>query len=173
MLFTPTTKTVMDKLLWIRHKIFTREALVREVNGWRVLGRKVVFTNGCFDILHHGHLDLLARAANFGNVLVVGVNTDSSVQRLKGPARPVTNEQDRLFQLASLLCTDAVCLFDEDTPGELIKLLKPDVLVKGGDYTLDKIVGADFVQQNGGEVQIIPFVEGYSTTGLIEKIQKL
>ncbi|MBX2904914.1 MAG: D-glycero-beta-D-manno-heptose 1-phosphate adenylyltransferase [Taibaiella sp.] len=163
----------MDKLQWITHKIFTRETLLREVNGWRVKGKKVVFTNGCFDILHHGHLDLLAKAANHGNVLVVGVNTDSSVQRLKGPTRPVTNEQDRLFQLASLLCTDAVCLFDEDTPEELIKLLKPDVLVKGGDYTIDKIVGADFVQQHGGRVEIIPFVEGYSTTGLINKIQKL
>ena len=163
----------MDKLQWITHKIFTRETLVREVNGLRVLGKKIVFTNGCFDILHHGHLDLLARAASHGNVLVVGVNTDSSVQRLKVSARPVTNEQDRLFQLASLLCTDAVCLFDEDTPEELIKLIKPDVLVKGGDYTIDKIVGANFVQQNGGRVEIIPFVEGYSTTGLINKIQKL
>lgn len=163
----------MDKLQWITNKIYTRETLLREVNGHRVLGRKIVFTNGCFDILHHGHLDLLAKAANHGNMLVVGVNTDSSVQRLKGPTRPVTNEQDRLFQLASLLCTDAVCLFDEDTPEELIKLLKPDVLVKGGDYTIDKIVGADFVQQNGGRVEIIPFVEGYSTTGIINKIQKL
>ena len=163
----------MDKLQWITHKIYTRESLVREVNGWRVLGKKVVFTNGCFDILHHGHLDLLAKAADHGNKLIVGVNTDSSVQRLKGPARPVTNEQDRLFQLASLLCTDAVCLFDEDTPEELIKLLKPDVLAKGGDYTIDKIVGAGFVQQNGGRVEIIPFVEGYSTTGIINKIQKL
>ena len=163
----------MNKLQWTTHKIYTREALGREIHGWRVLGKKVVFTNGCFDILHHGHLDLLAKAANHGNVLVVGVNTDSSVQRLKGPSRPVTNEQDRLFQLASLLCTDAVCLFDEDTPEALIKLIKPDVLVKGGDYTIDKIVGADFVQQNGGRVEIIPFVEGYSTTGLINKIQKL
>lgn len=163
----------MDKLQWITHKIYTRETLLREVNGQRVLGRKIVFTNGCFDILHHGHLDLLAKAANHGNMLVVGINTDSSVQRLKGPTRPVTNEQDRLFQLASLLCTDAVCLFDEDTPEELIKQLKPDVLVKGGDYTIDKIVGADFVQQYGGRVEIIPFVEGYSTTGIINKIQKL
>jgi rfaE bifunctional protein nucleotidyltransferase chain/domain len=163
----------MDKLQWIQHKIFSRDLLLRECNGWRVLNKKVVFTNGCFDILHHGHLDLLARAASLGNVLIVGLNTDSSVQRLKGPSRPITHEQDRLFQVASLLCTDAVCLFDEDTPEELIKLIKPDVLVKGGDYTIDKIVGADFVQQNGGEVHIIPFVEGYSTTGLIERISRL
>jgi rfaE bifunctional protein nucleotidyltransferase chain/domain len=163
----------MQKLQWVQHKIFDRENLVRECNIWRATGKKIVFTNGCFDILHHGHLDLLARAADYGNVLIVGVNTDSSVQRLKGPARPITHEQDRLFQLASLLCTDAVCLFDEDTPEELIKLIKPDVLVKGGDYTIDKIVGANFVQSNGGTVEIIPFVTGYSTTGLIERIQKL
>ena len=163
----------MQKLQWIQRKIFDRENLVRECNIWRTTGKKIVFTNGCFDILHHGHLDLLARAADFGNVLIVGVNTDSSVQRLKGPARPITHEQDRLFQLASLLCTDAVCLFDEDTPEALIKMIRPDVLVKGGDYTIDKIVGADFVQGNGGSVEIIPFVTGYSTTSLIERIQRL
>jgi rfaE bifunctional protein nucleotidyltransferase chain/domain len=137
------------------------------------MGRKIVFTNGCFDILHHGHLDLLARAADQGNVLVLGLNTDNSVKRLKGPERPVTNEQDRAFQVASLLCVDAVCLFDEDTPAELIQALRPDVLVKGGDYTIDKIVGADFVQKNGGRVEIIPFVNGYSTTSIIERIKGL
>jgi rfaE bifunctional protein nucleotidyltransferase chain/domain len=163
----------MHKLQWIQNKILSREALVRECNGWRITGRKIVFTNGCFDILHRGHLDLLARAASFGNALVVGVNTTSSVQRLKGPTRPVNNEEDRAFQLASLLCTDAICLFDEDTPDALIKAVKPDVLVKGGDYTIDKIVGADFVQSHGGRVEIIPFVTGYSTTGLIEKIVKM
>lgn len=163
----------MEKIQWIQHKIFSREELVRECNGWRLRNKKIVFTNGCFDILHHGHLDLLARAASLGNMLVVGVNTDSSVQRLKGPLRPITHEQDRAFQIASLLFADAVCLFDEDTPEELIKAIKPDILVKGGDYTIDKIVGADFVQQNGGEVHIIPFVDGYSTTGIISRIQKL
>ncbi len=163
----------MDKLNWIKHKIHTRETLLRECNGWRIKGRKIVFTNGCFDILHHGHLDLLARAASLGNVLVVGVNTDASVKRLKGPSRPVTHENDRAFQLASLLCTDAICLFDEDTPEALIELIRPDILVKGGDYTIDKIVGAPFVQQHGGEVHIIPFVEGYSTTSIIDRIQKL
>ncbi len=163
----------MHKLQWVQHKIFERENLVRECNIWRNTGKKIVFTNGCFDILHHGHLDLLARAAGHGNILIVGINTDSSVQRLKGPSRPVNNEQDRAFQVASLLCTDAVCLFDEDTPETLINLLKPDVLVKGGDYTIDKIVGADFVQSYGGSVEIIPFVNGYSTTSLIERIQRL
>ncbi len=163
----------MDKQQWIRRKIFDREALARECNAWRLTGKKIVFTNGCFDILHHGHLALLAQAANLGNVLIVGLNTDSSVQRLKGPTRPVTHEQDRLFQVASLLCTDAVCLFDEDTPLELIQLLKPDILVKGGDYNINTIVGADFVQENGGEVHVIPFVEGYSTTSIIDRIKGL
>ena len=170
----------MSKLDWIQHKIYSlptgqagRETLVRECNVWRASGRKIVFTNGCFDILHHGHLDLLARAADHGNVLVLGLNTDNSVKRLKGAERPVTNEQDRAFQVASLLCVDAVCLFDEDTPAELIQAVKPDVLVKGGDYTIDKIVGADFVQQNGGRVEIIPFVNGYSTTSIIERIKGL
>lgn len=163
----------MDKLQWIHHKIYEREALAKECAGWRLKGNKIVFTNGCFDILHHGHLDLLAKAASLGHKLIVGVNTDASVKRLKGESRPVTNEKDRAFQVAALLTTDAVCLFDEDTPAELISLLRPDILVKGGDYTIDKIVGADFVQSIGGEVHIIPFVEGYSTTSIISRIQRL
>ncbi len=163
----------MQKIQWIQHKIYSREALVRECNVWRATGKKIVFTNGCFDILHHGHLVLLAEAASFGNILTVGLNTDNSVQRLKGPERPLTHEQDRAFQVASMLCTDAVCLFDEDTPEALIKLIKPDVLVKGGDYTIDNIVGADFVHNNGGSVEIIPFVKGYSTTSTIDRIKKL
>ncbi len=163
----------MQKLQWIQHKIYSREALARECNVWRATGKKLVFTNGCFDILHHGHLVLLAEAASHGNILIMGLNTDSSVQRLKGPERPLTHEQDRAFQVASMLCVDAVCLFDEDTPEELIKLVKPDVLVKGGDYTIDKIVGADYVINNGGRVEIIPFVAGYSTTSIIDRIKKL
>ena len=163
----------MNKLEWIQHKIYSREALLRECNVWRATGKKIVFTNGCFDILHHGHLDLIARAASFGNILVMGLNTDASVQRLKGPDRPVTNENGRAFQVASLLCTDAVCLFDEDTPENLITALRPDVLVKGGDYTIDQIVGADFVTSHGGRVEIIPFVTGYSTTSIINRIKTL
>lgn len=163
----------MQKLQWIQRRIFNREDLIRECNVWRAGQKKIVFTNGCFDILHHGHLDLLAKAADFGNILILGLNTDASVQRLKGPDRPVTNEQDRAFQVASLLCVDAVCLFDEDTPEELIKLIRPDVLVKGGDYTIETIVGADFVQKSGGSVEIIPFVQGYSTTSIIDRIKKL
>ena len=163
----------MHKLQWIHNRIFDRDTLVKHCNIWRSAGRKIVFTNGCFDILHHGHLDYLIKAADLGHALVVGVNTDASVHKLKGPERPVNNEQDRLFQLASLLCVDAVCLFDEDTPKTLIEAVQPDVLVKGGDYTIDKIVGADFVQQRGGKVEIIPFVEGYSTTSLIARIRSL
>lgn len=163
----------MQKLQWIEQKIHSRETLIRQCHIWRQSSRRIVFTNGCFDILHHGHLNYLGRAADYGNVLIVGVNTDASVRGLKGPDRPVTNEKDRAFQLASLLCVSAVCLFEEDTPLSLIEALQPDVLVKGGDYTIDKIVGADYVQHCGGSVEIIPFVDGYSTTGLIERIRTL
>lgn len=163
----------MSKLEWIKNKVLSREALVHHCNAAKVTGKKIVFTNGCFDILHHGHLDLLAKAADNGNMLIVGVNTDASVKRLKGPDRPVNHELDRAFQLASLLCVDAVCLFDEDTPRELIEAVQPDVLVKGGDYTIDKIVGAGFVQARGGEVVVVPFVQGYSTSSLIDRIKKL
>jgi D-glycero-beta-D-manno-heptose 1-phosphate adenylyltransferase len=163
----------MHKLQWIEHKILTTEMLERKCNVWRGMQQKIVFTNGCFDILHYGHLNLLAQAAGFGNILIVGANTDRSVRKLKGPDRPINHEKDREFQLASLLCVDAVCLFDEDTPKELIEMIKPDVLVKGGDYTIDKIVGADFVTSYGGKVEVVPFVAGYSTTSLISRIKEL
>jgi rfaE bifunctional protein nucleotidyltransferase chain/domain len=164
----------MEKLKWIQDKIWADDlAIQRHCNQWRTLGKKIVFTNGCFDILHHGHLDLLAKAADQGNVLIVGVNSDASVKRLKGDERPVNHEQDRLFQLASLLCIDAVVLFDEDTPQRLIELVQPDVLVKGGDYTIDTIVGAQQVLAAGGRVEVVPFVDGYSTSALISRIKKL
>ncbi len=133
-------------------------------------GQKVVFTNGCFDILHRGHATYLAQARTLGDLLVVGLNTDASVQRLKGPSRPINHQYDRAFLLASLACVDFVILFDEDTPEQLIHTVCPDILVKGGDYTLDTIVGADFVLQNGGTVTTIPFVDGYSTTSTLNKI---
>lgn len=163
----------MQRIEWIQNKIVGPEVLAKRCNSWRTLGRKIVFTNGCFDILHHGHLSYLARAADQGNVLVIGVNTDASVRKLKGPERPLTHENDRAFQLASLLCVDAVCLFDEPTPEALIQLVRPDVLAKGGDYTIDTIVGAEFVLGNGGKVEVIPFVPGYSTTSIIDSIKKL
>jgi rfaE bifunctional protein nucleotidyltransferase chain/domain len=163
----------MHKQDWIKHRIFDRDTLARQCRVWRAKQQKIVFTNGCFDILHHGHLDYLAKAADMGNVLVVGVNSDASVKRLKGPERPVTNQEDRAFQLASLLCVDAVCIFDEDTPLSLIELVQPDVLVKGGDYTIDTIVGASFVLQHGGKVLTVPFVQGYSTSSILDYIKKL
>jgi D-beta-D-heptose 7-phosphate kinase/D-beta-D-heptose 1-phosphate adenosyltransferase len=163
----------MPKLQWIQSRILDRETLSRLCAAWRASGARVVFTNGCFDLLHPGHLDYLAKAADEGNRLVVGLNSDASVKRLKGPERPVNVEDDRALALASLLIVDAVCLFEEDTPLELIRAVKPDVLAKGGDYTPDKVVGADFVQSYGGRVEIIPFVDGYSTTGLIGKIRGL
>ena len=162
-----------DKLAWIQAKIFDADVavLARAVQGWRAAGDRVAFTNGCFDILHRGHLDYLARAAGLANRLIVGLNADASVKRLKGESRPVNNQHDRLFQMASLLVVDAVILFEEDTPLELITGLRPDVLAKGGDYTPETIVGAKEVERWGGEVAVIPFVDGYSTTGLIGKMR--
>lgn len=163
----------MDKLQWIQNKIKTPSEAAFALNALRVRGNKIVFTNGCFDILHKGHFDLLAKAAGFGNLLIVGLNADASVRRLKGNERPVNKEEDRAIALASLLCVDMVVLFSEDTPLSLIEQLRPDVLVKGGDYTLDTIVGAKETLARGGSVEIIPFWEGYSTTGLLRTIRSL
>ncbi len=135
--------------------------------------KKIVFTNGCFDIIHVGHAKYLFEAKSFGDILIVGLNSDDSTSRLKGDKRPINNESDRAFVLSALEPVDYVVIFDEDTPAELIKIVKPDVLVKGGDYTKENIVGAEFVESFGGEVKVIPFVEGKSTTSLIEKIVKL
>ena len=138
---------------------------------WRQRSGRVVFTNGVFDLLHPGHVDILSAARALGDALVVGVNTDDSVRRLKGPGRPVRNENDRAHVLAALEAVDAVVLFDEDTPLELIRALWPDVLVKGGDYTVDTVVGAQDVMQRGGDVVIIPLTPGHSTTGTVERMR--
>ncbi|MES2856812.1 MAG: D-glycero-beta-D-manno-heptose 1-phosphate adenylyltransferase [Bdellovibrionota bacterium] len=135
-------------------------------------GRKVVFTNGCFDILHVGHVRYLKEARAQGDILVLGLNTDRSVSVLKGPNRPVQNENARAEILAALECVDFVTLFDEDTPEKLIKEIRPDVLVKGGDYKIETIVGADFVMSYGGQVKPLQFVDGSSTTSIIEKLKK-
>lgn len=135
----------------------------------RSKGGSVVFTNGVFDILHAGHVMYLEAARAMGDILVVGMNTDESVRRIKGPTRPVNDQQDRAFVLAALRCVDHVVLFDEDTPLILITTLMPDVLVKGSDYTRETIVGADVVEANGGIVATIPLLEGRSTTGIIAK----
>jgi len=157
----------------ISEKIISREQLIQRVNTWRTERQTIVFSNGCFDIIHPGHAQYLAAAAALGSRLVIGVNTDDSVKRLKGASRPVISENERCLLLASFQFVDAVCLFDEDTPLELIKSIIPDVLVKGKDYTIDQIVGADVVLQHGGKVETIELVEGFSTSSLIEKIKRI
>jgi rfaE bifunctional protein nucleotidyltransferase chain/domain len=141
------------------------------VQTWQNSGQKVVFTNGCFDLLHRGHVDYLAKAADCGQKLVIGVNTDASVSKLKGPNRPIQDEQSRLQILASLQCVDAVILFDEETPYDLIKALQPNVLVKGSDYQPENIVGYDVVTAKGGEVKTIDFIPGFSTSAIERKIK--
>jgi rfaE bifunctional protein nucleotidyltransferase chain/domain len=136
---------------------------------FRTNGKRVVFTNGCFDILHLGHTSYLEAARNLGDMLIVGVNSDTSVKRLKGASRPVNSEFDRANVLAALRAVDFTCIFDEDTPLDLIGALQPAVLVKGGDYTLETIIGADIVVESGGRVVVIPFVEGKSTTSILER----
>ena len=156
----------------IPNKIFTLTSIILQLNRWRLLGKKIVFTNGVFDILHQGHIASLSEAASYGHILIVGVNADASVKRLKGETRPINSEQSRALLLASLVMIDAVLIFEEDTPLHLITNILPDVLVKGGDYTLEQIVGAKEVTANGGEVKIAPIVEGFSTTSIIEKMRK-
>jgi D-beta-D-heptose 7-phosphate kinase/D-beta-D-heptose 1-phosphate adenosyltransferase len=159
-----------DKHL-ISGKILSREVLSATISRLKAKGEKIVFTNGCFDLLHVGHLRLLKEAKKLGDVLVVAINSDSSVRALKGEGRPLISENDRAHIIASLDCVDYVSLFAEDTPLELIKVLKPDILVKGGDYTLDTVVGRDFVEGYGGRVCIIPLIEGVSTSALVNKIR--
>ena len=157
----------------ISNKIYTLPSLVSAINGWRLKGLTVSFTNGCFDILHEGHIFSLSQAASEADILIVGVNSDASTKRLKGEERPVNNEHSRALLLASLAIVDAVVIFEEDTPLNLINNLLPNVLVKGGDYTIEQIVGAKEVIANGGRVVINKIVQGFSTTGIIEKIRRL
>jgi len=149
-----------------KEKIMDHSGLRRALSRWRFKDCKIVFTNGCFDILHQGHLSLLMRAADFGDRLIVGLNTDGSVRKLKGEGRPVNNQESRSLMLAGLSCVDAVALFDDETPHELIKMVKPDILVKGADYSRDEIVGADVVEEIGGKVEIVELVEGFSTSDI-------
>lgn len=161
----------MKTIQAIPDKIFTLTELKLQLNRWRLLNRKIVFTNGVFDILHEGHIASLSEAALYGHVLIVGINSDASVKRLKGESRPVNNEGSRTLLMASLVMVDAVIFFEEDTPLNLITTILPDVLVKGGDYTIEQIVGATEVIANGGEVKIVPILEGFSTTGIIERMK--
>lgn len=158
----------------IQEKIYTSTGKAKEqVARWQEQGEKIVFTNGCFDILHQGHIVYLSKTADYGNRLIIGLNTDDSVRRIKGKSRPIVSEQERALLLASLGFVDMVVFFREDTPYELIKALQPDVLTKGADYKAENIVGYDIVTQRGGNVETIVLEEGFSTTNVIEKIKKL
>ena len=154
----------------IKNKIVSRDGAAAMVNGWKSLGLKVVFSNGCFDIVHAGHVDYLSKARDLGDKLIIGLNSDDSVRRLKGKGRPVQDENARAALLAAFSFVDAVVVFDEDTPFKLISTLIPDILVKGSDYSVENIVGADVVLKNGGKVETIDFLEGYSTSSIIDKI---
>jgi rfaE bifunctional protein nucleotidyltransferase chain/domain len=158
----------MSRLENIKNKIYTHADLNAILNVWRLLEKKIVFTNGCFDLLHLGHIDYLSKAADMGDKLVIGLNSDTSVSALKGSGRPISDQISRSVLLASFSFVDAVVLFDDPTPIQLIEWVRPDILVKGADYTIDKIAGAEMVMQYGGLVKTIEFLNGYSTS-LIEK----
>lgn len=152
-------------------KIYNRSDLIDAVEKWRAEEKNIVFTNGCFDIIHRGHVEYLSKAKSMGDILVLGLNSDQSVKKLKGHKRPYVSEKDRAYILSQLVPVNAVTIFGEETPLKLIKLVMPDILVKGGDYSIDTIVGSKEVEESGGSVVAIPLVEGRSTTGLIEKIK--
>ena len=160
----------MNLLSFIDSKVMDAVSLQKALALWRFESAKIVFTNGCFDLLHRGHIQYLAQAKMLGTKLVIGLNSDDSVRRLKGAGRPINDQQSRSLMLASMLFVDAVVIFDEDTPYELIKSVMPDVLVKGGDYNTENIVGADIVRQGGGTVSVLPFLEGFSSTNIAKKI---
>ncbi|MBK8777032.1 MAG: D-glycero-beta-D-manno-heptose 1-phosphate adenylyltransferase [Saprospiraceae bacterium] len=153
--------------------MISRDDLQTSLNQWHSQGEKIVFTNGCFDILHYGHIDYLEKAKSLGDRLIVGINSDSSVTKLKGPHRPIQDEYSRQAIMAALSCVDVVILFSEATPLNLIHFVKPDILVKGGDWDLEAIVGSSFVASYGGQVKTIPYIEGYSTTNIERKIKNL
>jgi D-beta-D-heptose 7-phosphate kinase/D-beta-D-heptose 1-phosphate adenosyltransferase len=159
-----------DLALNTEEKVLSRAALLDRAAQWRARGQRIVFTNGCFDLLHIGHITLLQEAHRMGDRLVIGVNSDASVRRLKGPTRPIVPEAERAQVLAALASTDAIVIFEEDTPLQLLRLLQPEVLVKGGDYTVSTVVGAEEVRSWGGRVEIVPTVAGFSTSNLVQKI---
>ncbi|MBI9062436.1 MAG: D-glycero-beta-D-manno-heptose 1-phosphate adenylyltransferase [Marinilabiliaceae bacterium] len=161
----------MEELSRIESKIKSLAEATQVIREWELQEEKIVFTNGCFDIVHRGHVDYLSRAKDLGTKLVLGLNSDASVQRLKGSNRPIVDEQSRAILLAAFQFIDMVVFFDEDTPYELIKALQPDILVKGSDYNAKDIVGYDVLMAKGGRVETIDFVEGFSTTAIVEKIK--
>ena len=155
----------------LKNKIVGQEHLKGLIESWKLQHKKIVFTNGCFDLLHLGHIDYLIKAADLGDRLIIGLNSDASTTRLKGPSRPINDERSRYTILAALFFVDAVVLFDEETPYHLIDMVKPDILVKGADYKIDEIAGADLVIAVGGEVKLIDYLPGYSTTAIEKKIK--
>ncbi|MBN2175985.1 MAG: D-glycero-beta-D-manno-heptose 1-phosphate adenylyltransferase [Bacteroidales bacterium] len=161
----------MKKLEIIESRVLEISKLKNLLAVWRFKSQKIVFTNGCFDILHLGHIDYLSKAKDLGDILIIGVNSDNSIRRIKGTNRPITDEMSRATILAALHFVDAVVMFEEDTPYNLIEIIKPDILVKGGDYKPEEIVGADIVVKNDGKIEVIPFLEGYSTSKIIDKIK--
>ena len=165
------TAAMLRETLAGERKVSSSPQVMAQVAAWRAAGRRIVFTNGCFDILHHGHISYLNRAKSLGDVLVVGLNSDASVGGIKGPKRPINQEDDRAAVLAALSCVDLVVLFDEATPARLIEAVRPDLFVKGGDYTLETLPEAPLVQSLGGEVKLLPFLDDRSTTGIIDRIR--
>jgi len=163
----------MEKLERIKIKIHSWESIRKQVSIWRFKGKKIVFTNGCFDILHRGHIEYLSRSRDLGGILIVGLNSDLSVKRIKGRHRPINDEASRSLVLASLAVVDAVIMFDQDTPYDLIRHIEPDILVKGKDYEPEGIAGYDIVVATGGEIVTIELTPGYSTTSIEEKILHL
>ncbi|MDR0367901.1 MAG: D-glycero-beta-D-manno-heptose 1-phosphate adenylyltransferase [Bacteroidales bacterium] len=161
----------MDFIDNIQHKIIPAGEKLLSLPLWKENNEQIVFTNGCFDIIHRGHADYLARAASLGSKLIVGLNTDASIRRIKGNSRPVSDEYSRAFVLAAFAFIDAVMLFEEDTPYCLIQSVQPDILVKGSDYREEDIVGYDIVKAKGGKIVTIDFVPGFSTSSIIEKIR--
>tara|TARA_B100000780_G_scaffold55304_1_gene34759 strand:- start:717 stop:1208 length:492 start_codon:yes stop_codon:yes gene_type:complete len=161
----------MSHLKDINSKIYNLDTLTTQVEQWKKSGNKIVFTNGCFDIIHRGHIEVLASTADLGNKLIIGLNSDQSIQNIKGEGRPIIDEQSRAILLAALSFVDAIILFSQDTPLKLIGALLPNVLAKGGDYEIENIVGHEIVQQNGGKVKLVPFIDGYSSTSIIKKIK--
>ncbi len=153
--------------------ILTWDDLQVLMNKWKQKSSKIVFTNGCFDVIHKGHIEYLSRASDLGSKLIIGLNSDSSVKKLKGKGRPINDEISRAKVLASMFFVDAVCFFSQDTPIELIKIVMPDVLVKGGDYQPKDIVGYDLVSDNGGKVVSLDYIDGFSSSDIIEKLKQL
>ena len=161
----------MKNIDYIKEKCYNLSNINQKINEWRNNNQKIIFTNGCFDILHQGHIELLSNCADLGDKLIIGLNSDESIKKIKGENRPINNEKSRKILLGALKFVDAIIVFSEETPKNLIQIIKPDILVKGGDYKISNIVGHDIVKENGGKVVIFPLVKNYSSTNIIDKIR--